>query len=142
MLTLDTFTIWSASGFCCSLSWSRTSCGKGGSLLEAGPANMVAASQPPAAASVSDESQIDVAGMFPPGVFLIEPEDASRGATPAPAFARSDRADIVQAGLRQVHAVGDVARLLAIHVEREHHPRLALLGPADHPAERSLFAAE
>jgi hypothetical protein len=28
----------------------------------------VAASQPPAAASVSDESQIDVAGMFPPGV--------------------------------------------------------------------------
>src|SRR5690348_3584031 len=53
-----------------------------------------------------------------------------------------DGADIAQAGLRQVHALGDVARLLAIHVEREHHPRLALLGPTDDPAERTLLAAE
>ena len=36
------------------------SCGKRGSLPVAGWANMVAANQPPAAATVSDESRTDV----------------------------------------------------------------------------------
>ena len=58
----------------------------------------------------------------------------------------SNPADIGQALLRQLHAVGDMARLLAIDVERKHRPCVALLGPADpkapqrsrKPADRQL----
>jgi hypothetical protein len=60
MPTLDTFMICSPSGFCLASNWSMVSCGKRGSLLVAGAANIVAASQPPAAASVSDDSQSGV----------------------------------------------------------------------------------
>ena len=60
MPTLETFMTWSPSGFCASVSCSMVSCGKRGSLPEAVPANAAAASQPPAAASVMDESRMDV----------------------------------------------------------------------------------
>lgn len=56
------------------------------------------------------------------------------------ASASLDRPDVAQARLRQRHAVGDVTRLAAIHVQRKHGLRAALLGPADHPAERWLAA--
>src|SRR6516165_5898214 len=72
MPTLETFMICSPSGFCFSSSWSMVSCGKRGSLLVAGPANIVAANQPPAAAIASDESQIDVECMFPPDVSWLD----------------------------------------------------------------------
>src|SRR5882724_2703571 len=61
--------ICSPSGFCFSSSWSMVSCGKRGSLLVAGPANIVAANQPPAAAIASDEMKTDVECMFPPNTF-------------------------------------------------------------------------
>ncbi|MGN8548441.1 hypothetical protein ACQPTN_28530 [Bradyrhizobium sp. 13971] len=70
MPTLDTFMICSPSGFCRSLSCSIVSCGKRGSLLVAGAENAVAASQPPAAASVSDESQTVAECMIPPLDFI------------------------------------------------------------------------
>jgi hypothetical protein len=47
--------ICSPSGFCFSSSWSMVSCGKRGSLLVAGAANIAAANQPPAAAITSDD---------------------------------------------------------------------------------------
>jgi hypothetical protein len=46
------------------------SCGKRGSLPVAGPQNTAAASHPPAAASATDESKIDVECMVAP-CFLI-----------------------------------------------------------------------
>ena len=67
MPTLDTFMICSPSGFCLASSWSMVSCGKRGSLLVAGAANIVAAIQPPAAAKVSDDSQsgVEFIGFLP-----------------------------------------------------------------------------
>src|SRR6476646_5012204 len=52
----------------------------------------------------------------------------------------SDRADIGKAGLRKLHAIGDMARLAYIEVERKHRLRIALLGPTDQPAQRRLAA--
>src|SRR5450432_4117218 len=46
------------------------SCGKRGSLLVAGPAIIVAANQPPAAAIASDEMKSDVDCIFPPDDFV------------------------------------------------------------------------
>src|SRR5258708_2119855 len=50
----------------------------------------------------------------------------------------SDRADIGEALLRELDARRNMARLRTIHVEREHGLRRALLGPANHPAQRRL----
>src|SRR6516165_11304968 len=91
------------------------SCGKRGSLPVAGWANMVAANQPPAAASVSDESQTDVECIIASvvigaslirraraGPVALEPNDP-RGHTTR---AELNRADIAQTGLRQHDALG------------------------------------
>jgi hypothetical protein len=40
-------------------------------LLVAGAVNIVAANQPPAAASANEESQIEVECMFPPDHFVL-----------------------------------------------------------------------
>src|SRR5258708_5525909 len=48
----------------------------------------------------------------------------------------SDCTDIGKALLRQCHAIGDMARLMAVHIEREHRTRAVLLGPPDQPTER------
>src|ERR1700681_1132336 len=110
--------ICSPSGLCASLSWSMVSCGKRGSLPVAGPANIVAANQPLAAAITSDDIKMAVF-IVSSGAFLDDPDNANPAALPAPAgpndIGRSDRADIGEAGLRQIHAVGDMARL-------PHHP--------------------
>src|ERR1700738_4144946 len=105
--------ICSPSGLCASLSWSMVSCGKRGSLPVAGAANIVAANQPLAAAITSDDIKM-ADFMTSSGRFLLL-ADANPAAFPAPAgptvICRSDRADISEAGLRQIHAVGDMARL-------------------------------
>src|SRR3954469_10065018 len=66
--------ICSPSGFCASLSCSMVSCGKRGSLLVAGAANMVAANQPPAAATTSDDIQTEAEFMDSLRVFFIAAE--------------------------------------------------------------------
>src|SRR5258705_10933433 len=63
--------ICSPSGFCASLSWSIESCGKRGSLLVAGAANIVAANQPPAAATASDDIQTEAECMISSVLFLF-----------------------------------------------------------------------
>src|SRR6202158_3078008 len=50
----------------------------------------------------------------------------------------SNRAYIGQALLRQLDAIGDMARLATVHVQGKHRLRRALLGPAHQPAERWL----
>src|SRR5664279_2511535 len=60
------------------------SCGKRGSLLVAGPANTVAANQPPAAATASDDIQNEAECMISSGLFL-RPGEASPAALAAPA---------------------------------------------------------
>src|SRR5580692_6742938 len=52
----------------------------------------------------------------------------------------SDRTDRSEAGLRNRHAVSDMARFAHIEIEREHRVRAALLGPSDQPAERAVLA--
>src|SRR5271169_5409559 len=76
--------ICSPSGFCASLSWSMVSCGKRGSLPVAGAANIVAASQPLAAASTSDDIKM-ADFMNSSGRFLGLPGDANSAASAAPA---------------------------------------------------------
>src|SRR5665213_1333753 len=51
---------------------------------------------------------------------------------------RSDRVDVAEALLRQLHEVGDVARLGAIEIECKHRRRAALLDPAYQPTERRV----
>src|SRR6202035_827299 len=87
-----------------------------------------------------------VAGIWaiPPGIFqtpgcYCKRRDRASGMS---AVGGSDRADIAEALQRDVHAVGDMARLDAVHVERKHGAGAALLGPAHHPAEPALFGAE
>jgi hypothetical protein len=46
----------------------------------------------------------------------------------------SDRADIAKALLHQLHAIGDMARLATIHIERKH-------GPGAAPRRRNLGTA-
>src|SRR5271163_2654222 len=67
---------------------------KRGSLLVAGAANIVAASQPPAAASVSDEIQTEAECMGFLRAFLVKPGDASPAATTAPAECENQIAPI------------------------------------------------
>ena len=71
----------------------------------------------------------------------VGPADAN---APAPLPPQSaPRPDQLQSGpsTRVFNApLADEARFDAIHVERKHRMRVALLGPADHPAERGLAA--
>src|SRR5579872_5015600 len=53
--------------------------------------------------------------------------------------AASDRTDRREAGLRKGHAVGDMARLTHVEIERKHRVRSALLGPTDQPAKRAVL---
>src|SRR6266850_6967356 len=63
-----------------------------------------------------------------------------REGKPVPTFPDHalNRADIGKALLRELHAAGDMAWLAAIQIEREHGLGAALLGPANHPAQRRL----
>ena len=61
-----------------------------------------------------------------------------RGVTGTGATVRLNRPDFLEAGLRNRHAVGDMARCANVEIEREHRVRAALLGPSDQPAERRL----
>src|SRR3982074_2649255 len=115
--------ICSPSGFCASLSCSMVSCGKRGSLPDAGAANIVAANQPPAAAMASDDIQTEAVCLISSVPFLLH-EHANLAPPCGPAdtaqVSPSNRHDIGEALLHQRHPRGDVARLLAVHVHRKH----------------------
>ena len=117
--------ICSPSGFCFSSSWSMVSCGKRGSLLVAG-ARKHRGGKPAAGGGNRERRHPDCRFHdFLPVLFVAgeaSPAAARRASRSArmSALRRSDRADVGEALLRDGHALGDMARLAAIHVQREH----------------------
>src|ERR1700733_12970732 len=104
------------------------SCGKRGSLPVAGGANMVAASQPLAAASISDDMKM-ADFTVSSGRFLWSMIRKSGNRFSEEIMLRLYRGcysvfersgDRLEAGLRNRHTVGDMARLAHIEIERKY----------------------
>src|ERR1700704_4815717 len=115
------------------------SCGKRGSLLVAGAANIVAATQAPGAAMVSDEIQTEAECMISSVAFFIGEERLVQPRVmrqpQALQVSPSDRNDVGEALLRDRHASFRMPGLADVEIEREHRPVATLLDPADQPKD-------